>query len=195
LQVSRRSWPSFTNASRKFAGGNRLFSIQAAQHRLGVTFLPPIPSVPAQARRPDYATYSVVSVQPAKRTSKRPGNSVGFARASRTSRPRRKQAACMNISESSEECGLRRGEVESASNQAASASNNINSISHGKSSSSLAAGVVQRDWEVRFRGQSGNRLVGLSLTGFDPDWTSGSPVSVGVSAALIMMSRRPAGAP
>ena len=41
---------------------------------------------------------------PAERESKRPSDSAGFARAPRTSRRRSKQAACVNISESSEEC-------------------------------------------------------------------------------------------
>ena len=31
----------------------------------------------------------------------------------------------------------------------------------------LAAGVVQRDWEVRFRGQTGKHLLVLSITGFE----------------------------
>jgi hypothetical protein len=47
---------------------------------------------------------------PAKRASKRPSDSVGFARASRASRRKSKQAACVNILESSEERGPRRAE-------------------------------------------------------------------------------------
>jgi hypothetical protein len=61
-----------------------------------------------------------IDVSSRKRASKRPSDSVGFARASRTSRRRSKQAACVTISESSGERGPRRAEIERASGYAGS---------------------------------------------------------------------------
>jgi hypothetical protein len=76
LQVSRRSWPSSTSASRN-SGGNRRLSSRVAR-----------PWAIRHHRR--------------RRMGHR--DSVGFARASRTVRRRSKRAACVIISEFSEEC-------------------------------------------------------------------------------------------
>jgi hypothetical protein len=84
---------------------------------------PPLPPKHPSSPRPKYlkkapdrSTGSSVIVrdQP-KRASKRPSNSVGFARVSRTSRRRSKQAACVTISEFSEDRAPRRAEIERAS--------------------------------------------------------------------------------